>query len=120
MDGTQFPETLPPAITVSHEVAELVLAEDMERYGETGPVAVAWQWALTGQGPTPIALQPWHLGLPDHDTLLDESRWPYGDAWRGKVPATEIRRARFLLWWLTADADEELPARLATRSTSVR
>jgi len=43
--------------------------------------------------------------------LLDESRWPYGDGWGGRAAQAEIDKARFLLWWLTASPDEEVPAR---------
>jgi hypothetical protein len=111
MDVTQIPQTLPPAITVSRELAEFSLAEDLATYGADGPAALAWQWALTGQGPTPVSLRDWHQGPPDHDTLLDESRWPYGDGWRGFVARAEIDKARFLLWWLTASPDEQVPAR---------
>ena len=58
-----------------------------------------------------MSLREWHQGPPDHDTLLDESRWPYGDRWGGRAARAEIAKARFLLWWLTAAPDEEVPAR---------
>jgi hypothetical protein len=74
-------------------------------------VALAWQWALTGEGPTPVSRRDWQQGPPDHATLLDESRWPYGDGWGGQATGAEVQRARFLLWWLTARPDEEVPAR---------
>jgi hypothetical protein len=111
MDVMRIPAALPPAITVSREVAEFCLAEDLEAYGTTGPAALAWRWALAGQGPTPVSLREWQQGPPDHDTLLDESRWPYGDGWGGRAPQAEIARARFLLWWLTAGPGEAVPAR---------
>ena len=111
INRAQAPDILPPAITVSQEVAELCLAEDLAVYGASGPAALAWQWALTGQGPTPVSLREWHVGPPDHDTMLDESRWPYGDGWQGHAQRAEIDKARFLLWWLTASPDEETPAR---------
>jgi hypothetical protein len=107
----QIPAILPPAITVSREVAELCLTEDLAVHGTSGPAALAWQWALTGKGPTPVSLREWHAGPPDHETLLDESRWPYGDAWSGRAERAEIDKARFLLWWLTADPQDDLPAR---------
>jgi len=111
MNLARIPAILPAAITVSREVAELCLAEDLAVYGASGPAALAWQWALTGQGPTPVSLREWHTGPPDHDTLLDESRWPYGDGWSGRAARAEIDKARFLLWWLTADPQEEIPAK---------
>lgn len=111
MNPARLPATLPPAITVSREVAEMCMSNDLAAYGPSGPAALAWQWALTGQGPTPVSLREWHAGPPDHDTLLDESRWPYGDRWNGRAARAEIDKARFLLWWLTADPQEEIPAR---------
>jgi hypothetical protein len=111
MDVTQISQTLPPAITVSRELVEFSLAEDLATYGADGPAALAWQWALTGEGPTPVSLRDWHQGPPDHDTLLDESRWPYGDRWDGCAARAEVDKARFLLWWLTASPDEQVPAR---------
>jgi hypothetical protein len=111
MDVTHIPAALPPEITVSRDLVEFSLADDLETYGPSGPVALAWQWALTGEGPTPVSRRDWQQGAPDHATLLDESRWPYGDGWAGQVTGDEIQRARFLLWWLTARPDEEVPAR---------
>ena len=111
INRAQAPDILPPAITVSREVADLCMSEDLAAYGPSGPAALAWQWALTGHGPTPVSLREWHVGPPDHDTMLDESRWPYGDGWQGHAQRAEIDKARFLLWWLTASPDEETPAR---------
>ncbi len=111
MDVTQIPATLPPAITVSRDLVEFCLSEDLETYGTAGPASLAWRWALTGEGPTPVSLREWHQGPPDRDVLLDESRWPYGDGWGGRAAWAEIERARFLLWWLTASPDDEVPAR---------
>jgi hypothetical protein len=111
MSLAQMPAILPPAITVSREVAEMCLSDDLAAYGTSGPAALAWQWALTGQGPTPVSRREWHAGPPDHDTLLDESRWPYGDGWSGRIARAEIDKARFLLWWLTADSHEAIPPR---------
>jgi hypothetical protein len=112
MDTSQIPGSLPPAITISRETASACMADDLEDYGATGPVALAWRWALTGNGPTPIALQEWTQGPPGRDTLLDESSWPYADGWQGRATWEELRHARFLLWWLTAADGEEAPARL--------
>jgi hypothetical protein len=88
------------------------MADDLEDYGTTGPVALAWRWALTGYGPTPIAREEWTQGPPGRDTLLDESSWPYADGWQGRATWEELRHARFLFWWLTAADGEEAPARL--------
>jgi hypothetical protein len=111
MDMTQIPQTLPPAITISRQTTVSCMADDLENYGTTGPVALAWQWALTGNGPTPIALEQWNQGPPGRDMLLDESRWPYADRWHGHATWKELQHARFLLWWLTAAEGEQVPAR---------
>jgi hypothetical protein len=111
MDITQIPETLPPAITISRETAVACMTSDLENYGSGGPVALTWQWALVGKGPTPIALETWDQGPPSHTTLLDESRWPYTNRWQGHVSWGEFQHARFLLWWLTAADGEEVPPR---------
>jgi hypothetical protein len=112
MDTSQIPGTLPPAITISRETAVACLADDLADYGTAGPVALAWHWALTGIGPTPIALEEWTQGPPGRDALLDESSWPYADSWQGRAMWEELQHARFLLWWLTAADGEEAPARL--------
>jgi hypothetical protein len=111
MDITQIPQTLPPAITISRDTAVACLTSDLENYGTSGPVALTWQWALTGQGPTPIARETWNQGPPSHNMLLDESRWPYSNRWQEHASWEELQHARFLLWWLTADDGEEVPAR---------
>ena len=116
MGTTQIPQTLPPAITISRETAVACMTDDIGDYGTSGPVALAWQWALTGKGPTPIALQQWDHGPPSHNMLLDESRWPYTNRWQGHASWEEIQHARFLLWWLTAAEDEEVPARFRPNS----
>ena len=53
MNITQIPSTLPPAITISRDTAVVCLAADLDDYGASGPVALAWRWALTGNSPTP-------------------------------------------------------------------
>ena len=114
MDTIQIPGTLPPAITISRETAVACLTDDLADYSTTGPVALAWQWALTGNGPTPIAREEWTKAPPSREMLLDESNWPYADGWQGRASWQELQHARFLLWWLTAVDGEEAPARLHT------
>jgi hypothetical protein len=118
MDVAHIPAVLPPAITVSRELVQFSLADDLDSYGDSGPAAFAWRWALTGQGPTPVSRREWEHGPPDRDTMLDESRWPYGDGWDGRATGAEVERARFLLWWLAARPDEEVPARFRRHQTS--
>jgi hypothetical protein len=72
----QIPAKLPPAITKSHDVAEVVKARDMQEHDPSGPVALAWQWALTGQGPTPITLMDWNTGPPSRQDIEWQSNAP--------------------------------------------
>ncbi len=59
MDTSQISGTLPPAITISRDTAVACLAEDLADYGTTGPVALAGNGALTGNGLTPVARAEW-------------------------------------------------------------
>jgi hypothetical protein len=63
MNPARLPAILPPAITVSREVAEMCMSDYLAAYGPSGPAALAWQWALTGQGPTPVSLREWQAGF---------------------------------------------------------
>ena len=47
MNPARLPAIPPPAITVSREVAEMSMSDDLAAYGPGGPAALAWQWALT-------------------------------------------------------------------------
>jgi len=40
MDVTHIPAALPPAITVSRDLVEFSLADDLVTYGPSGPVAL--------------------------------------------------------------------------------
>ena len=64
MDVTEIPDAFPPAITISRETAVFCLSYDLEKYDADGPVAQARRWALTGDGPTPIARQAGTRGRP--------------------------------------------------------
>lgn len=106
----QFPAELPPAITKSRDVAEFIMSSDIEEHGPSGPVALAWRWALTGQGPTPIALMDWTMGPPSRQDVQWQIECP--DEWGGRVPWDEIRAARSVLWWLTSGPNDDVPSDL--------
>jgi hypothetical protein len=106
----QIPARLPPAITKSREVAELIMSRDIEQHGVSGPVALAWRWALTGEGPTPITLMDWNIGPPSHQDMEWQIECP--DEWNGRVPSDEIRAARGVLWWLTSGPEDQIPSDL--------
>ena len=106
----QIPAKLPPAITKSHDVTEVVMARDMQEHDPSGPVALAWQWALTGQSPTPITLMGWNTGPPSSQDIEWQIECP--DEWQGRVPWDQIRAARGVLWWLTSGPYDEVPTDL--------
>jgi len=106
----QVPAKLPPAITKGHDVAEFIMSRDMSEHDPSGPVALAWRWVLTGEGPTPITLIDWHKGPPTRQDIQWQIDCP--DEWRGRVPCDEIRAARSRLWWLTSNPEDGVPSNL--------
>jgi hypothetical protein len=103
----QIPAKLAPAIAKGYDVAEFIMSRDMEEHDPSGPAAHAWQWALTGQGPTPITLMDWSTGPPSRQDMAWQIECP--GEWRGQVPWDEIRAARSVLWWLTSGHEHEVP-----------
>lgn len=83
------------------------MARDMQEHDPSGPVALTWQWALTGQGPAPIALMDWNTGPPSRQDIEWQIECP--DEWRGQVPWDEIHAARSVLWWLSSDRRDQVP-----------
>jgi len=104
-----LPYALPESITKDRETCEYFLAENLVRWGEDGPVALAWRWALTGEGPRPICGQPWDGGLPSRATIEGET-W-LDNGWGYLATYDEVRMAKFTLWWLTSAPDAEVPER---------
>jgi hypothetical protein len=110
----QIPAKLPPAITKGHDVAEFVMFRDMTEHDPHGPVALAWRWALTGEGPTPITLTDWDKGPPTRQDLEWQIECP--DEWQGRATWDEIRAARSVLWWLTSHPGDKVPSDLLPSS----
>src|SRR5207344_2670786 len=79
----QIPAKLPLAVTKSHDVAELIMSRDMAEHDPSGPVALAWRWALTGEGPTPITLMEWDKGPPTRQDMEWQIECP--DEWQGQA-----------------------------------
>jgi hypothetical protein len=111
MDTTQIPQTLPPAITISRDTAIACMTDDLDDYGTTGPVALAWQWALTGHGPTPIALENWDQGPPSHTMLVVGLAWVVADLDPSAEDQTRAREA--LLGLFTSETESWLAASVA-------
>jgi hypothetical protein len=110
----QVPAKLPPAITKSRDVAELIMSRDMAEHDATGPVALAWRWALTGEGPTPITLMDWDKGPPTRQDMEWQIECP--DEWQGRATWDDVRAARSVLWWLTSSPGDEIPPDLIPSS----
>jgi hypothetical protein len=106
----QIPAKLPPVITKGHDMVEFIMSMDMAEHDPSGPVALAWRWALTGQGPTPITLMDWSNGPPSRQDIAWQVECP--DEWHGQVPWDEVRAARSVLWWLTSGPGDEIPSDL--------
>ena len=84
------PAKLLAAITKSRDMSEFIMSKHMESYSSRGPVALAWQWALTGRGP--ITVMDWHKGPPTRQDIEWQIDCP--DEWRGRAPWDEVRAAR--------------------------
>src|ERR671936_2560301 len=112
MDTIQFPGPLPATVTRSRPLIEAVMAQSLREQGPHSRTAQAWQWALTGQGPSPVSWTP-DIGTPPstddiaaearHDTTPQECGWP---PWRyASDPDPDRQQARRVLRWLTGAAD---------------
>src|SRR4029450_13868753 len=110
----QIPAKLPPAITKSRDVAELIMSRDMAEHDATGAVALAWRWALTGEGPTPITLRDWDKGPPTRRDMEWQIECP--DEWQGRATWDDARAARSVLWGLTSNPGYEIPPDLIPSS----
>ena len=107
---TAVPAVLPESITMDRDAAEYFFEADLARWGDDGPVALAWTWALTGEGPMPISGWPWEDGkLPSPVAMESEQFIPSG--WGSLATDDEIRVARFTLWRLTAPLGADVPER---------
>jgi hypothetical protein len=104
-----IPARLNDAIAVPREALEICLPQNLADWGDDGPVAMAWRWALTGDGPMPISGLTWPGGLPSRGDMEFEARVDpdlrYSHRWE------EARAAQAILWWLTATLEEGIPDR---------
>ncbi len=107
--GLKVPSVMPEAIEVDRLAAEYFLERDIAEWGDAGPVALAWQWALTGEGPRPICGEPWSDRMPTAADLESETWMESG--WSYLASHAEVTAARFVLWWLRAAPDDEVPQR---------
>jgi hypothetical protein len=117
MDTIRFPGSLPATVTRPRPLIEAVLAQSLREQGPRSCTAQAWQWGLTGQGPSPVSRTP-GTGAPPgtddlaaeacHDTTPPECGWPPWKGARDRNP--DRQQARRVLRWLTGAADRRHPA----------
>lgn len=105
----EVPDVMPAAITVDRQAATYFLRRNLTEWGDDGPVALAWQWALIGEGPRPICGEPWPDRLPTAVDLESETWMESG--WSYLATYEEVTAARFVLWWLRAAPADEVPQR---------
>ena len=105
----RVPDVMPEAVTMDPEAVAYFLEDDLARWGDDGPVALAWRWVLTGEGPRPICGGTWPGGLPSRGEIDGESWIESG--WGYLATYDEVRVARFTLWRLIAPLGEEVPSR---------
>ena len=89
MDTIQLPGPLPATVTRPRPLIEAVMAQSVREQGPDSRTAQAWQWVLTGQGPSPVSRAP-GIGTPPsaddiaaearHDSTPPECGWP---PWKG-------------------------------------
>lgn len=105
------PEVLPGAIARSRALVEAVLAESLAETGADGPVALAWEWGLTGSRPSPITLSLPVGRPPSREEILAEAdadpeirSGSLGEPTAGD----QVWQAALILRWL-AGASDEIP-----------
>ena len=112
MDTIQLPGPLPATVTRPRPLIEAVMAQSVREQGPDSRTAQAWQWVLTGQGPSPVSRTPGTGTPPSTDDIAAEARydstppecgWP---PWRYAHDRNPDRQqARRVLRWLTGAAD---------------
>ncbi len=108
-DDGLVPGQLPPAIIWGRDDIRQRAAEDVGRWGKAGPVALAYRWALRGEGACPVSLSYWSGGTPSQADIENEAMAP--SRW-GERYGHEVAIARLTLWGLTHDLNDGWPAEL--------
>ncbi len=55
MDTIQIPGPLPATVTRPRPLVEAVMDQSLREQGPHSRTAQAWQWIITGQGPSPVS-----------------------------------------------------------------
>ena len=104
------PEQMPPAIARSRQLVDAVLAQSLTEVGTDGRAALAWEWALTGTRPSPVALSL-PVGRPPsrEEVVAEAATEPEGSTAQPGVPSDycdQLGEARRILAWLVGESDE--------------
>ncbi len=114
MEAIQVPDPLPATVIRPRPLVITVMGRSLAECTPGSRTAAAWQWALTGQGPSPISGTPATGSPPAGAEITAEARhgtdasppgcgWP---PWRdASDPDPDRQQARRVLRWLTGAAD---------------
>lgn len=112
MNADQVPGALPATVIRPRSLVAAMLTQSLDEQGVGSRTALAWRWALTGEGPSPVAGVAGTGSPPSvdeiaaearHDTTPNECGWP---PWRyARDPDPDRQQARRVLRWLTGTAD---------------
>lgn len=128
MSLPRVPDPLPPAIVRPPRQVKAVMTQSLRERGTSGQTAAAWQWALTGDVPSPVRQAPATGTPPDRTQIIAEARHdPHDDPpgyrrlagplWMSDRH-TDRRFARLVLLWLTG-AHDLVPLAAADRGKYV-
>jgi hypothetical protein len=102
----QLLDQLPEAVSQPPATLWSVFARSLGEHGSNGRAALAWRWALIGEGASPITLsQPdgWPLNPPSRRDLLVEACAQAEPIPAEAGPDHQVMHARLVLRWLGGD-----------------
>lgn len=100
-------DQVPEAVVRPAGLLWSVFARSLGESGARSRTALAWRWALAGEGPSPVTLSSPFGRPPGRVELLAEAEAP-AELVRGADPGGEVMEARFVLRWLAGEI-EALP-----------
>lgn len=110
MSTLGIPAELPEAICRPRHHVIAVRAQSLHELGIDGRAALAWDWALTGNGPSPVRLAAAPGRPPTRDEILAEADAPpEGSTAPPGVPTDycdQLAETRRVLEWLSGAIDE--------------
>jgi len=110
MTRANVPDPLPGAIARPSQHVQAVWTQSLLELGPDGRTALAWEWALTGNRPSPISLSSALGHPPSRDQVLAEAAAPpEGSTAASGVPTDyqdQLAETRRVLAWLVGATDE--------------